>query len=117
MTTQDSVLLRENFPGTISISEPTLHRAFNSDAHRTMATSESRAATTAYDYSRRRPSDTSEATVIEAPMGKLDVASVIFNKMVGTGIFTTPGQVLVSTGSKKASLVLWALGGLWTAAW
>jgi len=65
----------------------------------------------------RRGSNTTEDTFIQRPMGILDVASVILNKMVGTGIFTVPGQVLVSTGSKRISLVLWAVGGLWTAAW
>lgn len=116
MATQDSIPLREDFPEATSVSDPTLHRAPDTNVQITMATSET-GPTTAYHYSRRRPANASENTVIEAPMGKLDVASVIFNKMVGTGIFTTPGQVLVFTGSKKGSLVLWAMGGLWTAAW
>ena len=34
---------------------------------------------------------------------------------VGTGIFTTPGAVLASTGSKGMSVALWTVGGLWTA--
>jgi hypothetical protein len=68
-------------------------------------------------YITRRGSNATEYTFIQRPMGVLDVASVILNKMVGTGIFTVPGQVLVSTGSKKISLVLWAVGGIWTAAW
>ena len=63
----------------------------------------------------------------------LDVAALIFNKMVtaikfhffqrtrlipslqvGTGIFTTPGAVLSYTRSKPVSLALWAVGGVWT---
>jgi hypothetical protein len=68
-------------------------------------------------YRPHRPSNATENTVLEPTMGVLDVASVIINKMVGTGIFTVPGQVLVSTGDKGTSLVLWAMGGIWTAAW
>jgi len=70
-----------------------------------------------HEYARRRPSNATERSTIERPMGVLDVAAVIINKMVGTGIFTVPGQVLVSTGDKKISLILWAMGGIWTAAW
>ncbi|KAE9379783.1 hypothetical protein N431DRAFT_527234 [Stipitochalara longipes BDJ] len=44
----------------------------------------------------------------------LDVAALIFNKMVGTGIFTTPGSVLFYTKSKPFSLILWATGGVFT---
>ncbi|KAL6252611.1 hypothetical protein RBB50_000330 [Rhinocladiella similis] len=44
----------------------------------------------------------------------LDVASLIFNKMVGTGIFTTPGAVLGYTRSKPVSLALWLVGGVFT---
>ncbi|KIW06544.1 uncharacterized protein PV09_02974 [Verruconis gallopava] len=43
-----------------------------------------------------------------------DVAALIFNKMVGTGIFTTPGAVLSLTGSKQLSIGLWAVGGVYT---
>lgn len=44
----------------------------------------------------------------------LDVAALIVNKQIGTGIFTTPGAVLLSTQSKRLSLGLWTIGGLWT---
>ncbi|KAF1839684.1 hypothetical protein BDW02DRAFT_463319, partial [Decorospora gaudefroyi] len=44
----------------------------------------------------------------------LDVAALILNKQIGTGIFTTPGVVLLSTRSKELSIALWTVGGLWT---
>jgi amino acid transporter len=36
------------------------------------------------------------------------------NKQIGTGIFTTPGAVLLSTRSKGLSVALWTIGGFWT---
>lgn len=47
-------------------------------------------------------------------LGTLDVAALILNKMVGTGIFTTPGTILSLTKSKQLSIGLWAVGGLYT---
>ena len=44
----------------------------------------------------------------------LDVAALILNKQIGTGIFTTPGAVLLSTQSKGLSVALWTIGGFWT---
>ncbi|KAF1925388.1 uncharacterized protein M421DRAFT_423716 [Didymella exigua CBS 183.55] len=54
---------------------------------------------------------------LPAPSTKLtilDVAALILNKQIGTGIFTTPGAVLLSTGSKGLSVALWTIGGFWT---
>jgi hypothetical protein len=45
---------------------------------------------------------------------ELDVAALIFNKMIGTGIFTTPGAVLALTKSREISMALWTVGGVWT---
>ncbi|KAJ4330121.1 hypothetical protein N0V87_010285 [Didymella glomerata] len=45
---------------------------------------------------------------------KLDIAALILNKQIGTGIFTTPGAVLLSTKSKGLSVGLWTIGGFWT---
>ena len=45
---------------------------------------------------------------------ELDVAAPIFNKMIGTDIFTTPGAVLALTKSKEISIALWTVGGVWT---
>ena len=50
-------------------------------------------------------------------LGTMDVASLIINQMVGTGIFVTPGLVLSMTKSKPISLVLWAMGGFWSYLW
>ena len=44
----------------------------------------------------------------------LDVAALVVNKQIGTGIFTTPGAVLLSTRSKGLSVALWTIGGFWT---
>jgi hypothetical protein len=44
----------------------------------------------------------------------LDVAALILNKQIGTGIFTTPGAVLLETKSKGLSIGLWTIGGFWT---
>ncbi|KAF2624273.1 amino acid transporter [Macroventuria anomochaeta] len=54
---------------------------------------------------------------LPAPRPKLtilDVAALILNKQIGTGIFTTPGAVLLSTQSKGLSVALWTIGGFWT---
>jgi amino acid transporter len=48
------------------------------------------------------------------PLTVLDVAALILNKQIGTGIFTTPGAVLLSTQSKGLSVALWTIGGFWT---
>lgn len=41
-----------------------------------------------------------------------DVAALILNKVVGSGIFTTPGLVLALTKDKTTSIVLWVIGGI-----
>jgi hypothetical protein len=48
------------------------------------------------------------------PLNTFDVFSLIVNKMVGTGIFTAPAQVLLATQSKQLALALWALGFIYT---
>jgi hypothetical protein len=59
---------------------------------------------------------TSEQTKISRKdLGVWNVASLIINKQIGTGIFTTPGLVLSLTGSKTVSLALWIMGGFWAA--
>jgi hypothetical protein len=45
----------------------------------------------------------------------LDVAALVLNKQIGTGIFSTPGVVLAFTRSKGLGVALWTVGGLWTA--
>jgi len=53
---------------------------------------------------------------LEAPryLDWMDVAALIINKMVGTGIFTGPLTVLQATQSKSAAVTLWVLGFLYT---
>lgn len=46
-------------------------------------------------------------------LGVFDVAALIINKQIGTGIFTTPGLVLSLTGSKTTSIIMWFCGGIW----
>lgn len=47
-------------------------------------------------------------------LSMVDVAALIINKMIGTGIFTTPGLVLNLTGNKNVSIALWLVGGVWS---
>lgn len=56
-------------------------------------------------------------TIVPKPLTAVDLASLVFNKMVGTGIFTVPGHVLKATASKKVSIGLWVAGGFYTALW
>lgn len=51
----------------------------------------------------------------ESPERRLGIAGTVFlilNKMIGTGIFSTPASVFAATGSVGLSLVLWLAGGL-----
>ncbi|KAI9685318.1 MAG: hypothetical protein M1822_004691 [Bathelium mastoideum] len=78
----------------------------------------------------RRPSE-SDTVVPLRNLNSVDVGALIFNKMVkplissrwqdvtklakvGTGIFTTPGAVLLSTKSKGLSIGLWFVGGIYS---
>jgi amino acid permease len=47
-------------------------------------------------------------------LNMFDVAALIINKMIGTGIFTTPGLVLSLTGNKKVSIIMWLCGSIWS---
>lgn len=47
----------------------------------------------------------------DAPgLTSFDVFSLIVNKMVGTGIFSTPASIFLLTGNKGLSLGLWIIG-------
>jgi hypothetical protein len=48
------------------------------------------------------------------PLTKWDVASLIINKMIGTGIFTAPWTVLSMTRSPGLALGLWIIGFIYT---
>ncbi|GAB7325315.1 hypothetical protein MBLNU13_g09365t2 [Cladosporium sp. NU13] len=45
---------------------------------------------------------------------ELDVAALIVNKMIGTGIFTGPSSVLLYTHNKSIAIGLWVLGFAYT---
>jgi hypothetical protein len=48
------------------------------------------------------------------PLEYWEVASLIINKMVGTGIFTAPPTILLYTGNKREALGLWVTGFVYT---
>ena len=47
-------------------------------------------------------------------LGTLSTAALIINKMIGTGIFSKPSEILKLTGSKGGALFLWVTGGVMT---
>ncbi|KAK4924454.1 hypothetical protein LTR66_016459 [Elasticomyces elasticus] len=58
---------------------------------------------------------TERHTVNYQHLSILEAASLIINKMIGTGIFTTPGLILHLTQNKGLALALWILGGFYAA--
>jgi len=46
-------------------------------------------------------------------MSLWDVVTLNLNSIIGTGIFTTPGLILVLTRSKIMTLALWFAGGIY----
>ncbi|KAJ6258709.1 hypothetical protein Dda_6759 [Drechslerella dactyloides] len=47
-------------------------------------------------------------------IGVTGAAFLILNKMIGTGIFSTPSGIFAATGSVGISLMLWVIGGVLT---
>ncbi|KAF2196989.1 amino acid transporter [Delitschia confertaspora ATCC 74209] len=47
-------------------------------------------------------------------MGVTGAVFLILNKMIGTGIFSTPSGIFAATGSVGVSIVLWIIGGIIT---
>lgn len=47
-------------------------------------------------------------------LGYFSTAALIINRMIGTGIFSKPSDILNSTGSKGGSIILWVTGGFMT---
>ncbi|KAJ7488271.1 APC amino acid permease [Mycena latifolia] len=45
-------------------------------------------------------------------LGLASAALLIFNRVIGTGIFATPSAILFSSGSVGVALVMWVLGAL-----
>ncbi|KAF2184946.1 hypothetical protein K469DRAFT_167604 [Zopfia rhizophila CBS 207.26] len=65
-----------------------------------------------YDAPRPTPLQATRAIKIEVhrKLTWWDVASLIINKMIGTGIFTGPPMILLYTGKKSSALWIWAGG-------
>ncbi len=58
----------------------------------------------------------SESTIVpRRNLGFIQITSLMLNGTIGSGIFITPGYVLFLTRSKPIALVLWAVGGIYTA--
>lgn len=43
-------------------------------------------------------------------LGVFSATLLIFNRVIGTGIFATPGTILALTGSVGLSLLMWGIG-------
>ncbi|KAK9777965.1 putative High-affinity methionine permease [Seiridium cardinale] len=61
----------------------------------------------------------SESEVVQAyddsrKIGVMGAIFLILNKMIGTGIFSTPSGIFAATGSVGVSLILWLVGGMLT---
>jgi amino acid permease len=62
-------------------------------------------------------SSTEEQTFAYEDSRKLGVTSSVFlilNKMIGTGIFSTPSGIFAATGNVGVSIILWIVGGIIT---
>ncbi|KAJ3567535.1 hypothetical protein NP233_g6305 [Leucocoprinus birnbaumii] len=68
----------------------------------------------------RRPSQHGVSNVEEAPrkkhIGVFSATFIIFNRLIGTGIFATPAAILGFTGSTGMSLLLWVVGSCYALA-
>lgn len=51
---------------------------------------------------------------VSRDLSPFDVAALIINKMIGTGIFTAPFTVLINSKSKSIAIGLWICGFLYT---
>lgn len=58
----------------------------------------------------RAPRDDETFDASEQGLGFFDVFSLIVNKMIGTGIYTSPTAVFFLTGNKSLTLGLFAVG-------
>lgn len=53
-----------------------------------------------------------DATYADRKLGYVSTALLIVNRMVGTGIFSTPSTIMQATNSVGAALLFWLLGGI-----
>ncbi|KAK1962243.1 hypothetical protein LY78DRAFT_260200 [Colletotrichum sublineola] len=53
-------------------------------------------------------------TPLTRTLGRADVAALIINKMIGTGIFAGPYTVLINSASKSVAIGLWVVGLCYT---
>lgn len=56
------------------------------------------------------PLDPNPGRAPSQTLGAFDIASFNINKMIGTGIFSTPSTILLLTGNKEITLVMWIAG-------
>ena len=62
-------------------------------------------------------SDCSGRYIQKRSLGSMQMTSLMINSVIGSGIFTTPGYVLVLTKCKSIALSLWFVGGISTGLW
>jgi hypothetical protein len=48
----------------------------------------------------------------QRPLKSIDIACLVINKMIGTGIFVTPPLVLSLVGTKWVAWLVWILGSI-----
>lgn len=51
-------------------------------------------------------------TVADRKLGYFSTLLLIVNRMIGTGIFSTPSTIIQATDSVGATLLFWVLGGI-----
>ncbi|KAI5845099.1 putative methionine permease [Morchella snyderi] len=56
--------------------------------------------------------DVPEDAAVGRNLGWTSAVMMIFSRMIGSGVFATPGTILITAGSPGMSLVLWTLGSL-----
>jgi hypothetical protein len=57
---------------------------------------------------------TESTTVPRRSLGFVQCSALMINQMIGTGVFTLPGVVLLLTKSKPIAITLWAVGGIYS---
>lgn len=55
-----------------------------------------------------------EHTPVAGALASFDVFALIVNKMLGTGIFTSPSLVLALTGSREKAIAFWVVGFIYS---